>query len=132
MSLSALIDRFTNVKQTGPSRWLACCPAHDDKSPSLSLEDRNGYPLIHCFSGCEAADVLAAVGATWQDVMPPREGYFRPQTDKIQRAEQIHEHETFLLILKNMIERENYTPSERELDRARQYQRDLVAWRAVQ
>lgn len=33
--------------------WLACCPAHDDRHPSLSLEDgEDGKVLWHCHAGC--------------------------------------------------------------------------------
>lgn len=42
--------------------WIACCPAHDDKNPSLSLRDgEDGALLVHCFAGCEAKVVLAAL-----------------------------------------------------------------------
>ncbi|MEM9355837.1 MAG: toprim domain-containing protein [Pseudomonadota bacterium] len=40
---------------------MACCPAHDDSKPSLSIKDgRNGL-LLHCFAGCGYADVRAAL-----------------------------------------------------------------------
>ena len=39
--------------------WLACCPSHRDKTPSLSIVDgRCGRPIVHCFAGCEWRDVL--------------------------------------------------------------------------
>jgi len=42
--------------------WLACCPAHDDHNPSLSLADgNNGRLLVHCYAGCDARAVLAAL-----------------------------------------------------------------------
>ena len=131
MAISAILDRFEHLKQTGPSRWLARCPAHDDKSPSLSIEDRNGFPLLHCFAGCEASAVLAAVGATWAEIMPEREGYQAAQRDKVAQAEAIHERETFLAILAHMVDAEDYVPTERELDKARRYQQDLLRWRVI-
>jgi len=46
--------------------WLARCPAHDDRTPSLSIIDgRCGRPIFHCFAGCDWRDVsdrLAAMG----------------------------------------------------------------------
>ena len=30
--------------------------------------------LVHCFAGCGAADVIAAVGLDMADLFPPREG----------------------------------------------------------
>jgi putative DNA primase/helicase len=41
------------------SQWLARCPAHSDKRPSLALRDGDeGRLLVHCFAGCEARFVL--------------------------------------------------------------------------
>jgi putative DNA primase/helicase len=38
------------------------CPAHDDTRPSLKLRDgENGRLLVHCYSGCAAEDILAAL-----------------------------------------------------------------------
>ena len=68
-----LLDRLEGVKRTGPSRWLARCSAHPDKSPSLTIcETDPGMTLIHCFAGCEPGDVLAAVGLTMSDLFPER------------------------------------------------------------
>ena len=42
--------------------YLACCPAHDDRNPSLSIKDGDsGKPLVHCFSGCTQKSVIAAL-----------------------------------------------------------------------
>lgn len=69
-----LLQRLDKVRRTGPGTWQACCPAHDDRSPSLTIrETDDGRVLFHCFSGCAADDVLAAVGLTFSDVFPPRD-----------------------------------------------------------
>ena len=50
------------------------CPAHEDRSPSLSVwPGRNGGVLIKCHTGCPTESVLAAVGLGWSDVCAPRE-----------------------------------------------------------
>ena len=42
--------------------WIACCPAHDDKSPSLSISDGdNGKPIVHCHAGCSQESVIEAL-----------------------------------------------------------------------
>jgi hypothetical protein len=56
----------------GEGRWIALCPAHDDKGPSLSIRDTGERILLHCFAGCDAEDVLAAVNMTWADLYPDR------------------------------------------------------------
>lgn len=73
MSAETLIARLEGVRQTGPGRWIARCPAHQDRSPSLSIrETDDGRILIHDFAGCGAADVLAAVGLCLADLFPDR------------------------------------------------------------
>jgi len=40
--------------------WFACCPAHDDREPSLAIRDGDdGRVLVHCHAGCEQRDVIA-------------------------------------------------------------------------
>jgi hypothetical protein len=61
------------VRKTGAGRWIARCPAHDDKSPSLAIRELDdGRTLVHCFSGCAAADVLNAVGLDFDALFPER------------------------------------------------------------
>lgn len=69
-----LLARLDKVKANGPGRWLACCPAHDDRSPSLAIrETEDGTILVKCFTGCPTADVLAAVGMDMHELFPKRE-----------------------------------------------------------
>ena len=72
---TALLDRLDGVRETGRGRWLARCPAHADRSPSLSItEGDDGRVLVHCFAGCGAAEIVAAVGLELSDLFPPRPG----------------------------------------------------------
>ena len=43
------------------SKGMACCPAHDDRTPSLGVSLGRGAILLHCFAGCDQASVLAAL-----------------------------------------------------------------------
>ena len=83
--ISTLLDRLGCVKQTGSSRWIARCPAHDDHSPSLSIRElADGRILIHDFAGCSATDVLTALGMQMTDLFPDRLGHhFRPTRSRI-------------------------------------------------
>lgn len=50
---------------------MARCPGHEDRSPSLSIRELDdGALLLHCFAGCQASDVLAAVGLEFRDLYP--------------------------------------------------------------
>lgn len=57
------------VRQSGPGKWQAQCPAHDDRNPSLSIAaGEGGRALIHCHAGCHAKDVAGALGLTMKDL----------------------------------------------------------------
>ena len=83
--MTTFLDRLDRVKQTGPNRWIARCPAHDDRSPSLSIRELgDGRVLIHDFGGCSATDVLAAVGLQMTDLFPePLDHRIRPNRSRI-------------------------------------------------
>lgn len=49
--------------------WMFQCPAHDDDKASLSVDEgQDGRPLFYCFAGCDATEVLKALGLSWSDV----------------------------------------------------------------
>ena len=48
--LSALVGRTTKLQRAG-REWKACCPFHNEKSPSFYVNDDKGF--YHCF-GCGA------------------------------------------------------------------------------
>lgn len=69
--INNLLGRLNKVKSTGRNTWLACCPSHDDRSPSLSIKEENdGHILLHCFAGCSAADIVDSVGIDIGDLFP--------------------------------------------------------------
>lgn len=72
MSVSVILDRLERVRKCGAG-WIAKCPAHEDRTASLSLCERDGRTLVHCFAGCRAADVLASVGLELADLFEKRD-----------------------------------------------------------
>lgn len=77
--VNAMLDRLHGVKPRGNGRWLARCPAHDDKTPSLSIgTGDNGAVLIRCWRGCSAHEIVTAVGLNLSDLFPPRESTGAP------------------------------------------------------
>ena len=73
MTIEALLSRLEGVRQTGARRWIARCASHDDRHPSLALHElEDGRVLLHCFAGCVAEDVLAAIGLTFEALFPQR------------------------------------------------------------
>ena len=66
-----LLDRLEKVRREREGQWNACCPAHQDRSPSLAVgETEDGRVLVHCHGGCPVEDVLAAVGLDMTDLYP--------------------------------------------------------------
>jgi putative DNA primase/helicase len=42
--------------------WMAACPAHTDRTPSLAIKDaRDGRVLVRCHAGCAQVDVIDAL-----------------------------------------------------------------------
>ncbi len=71
MNAETLLTHLDKVQNRGGSKWMACCPAHDDKSPSLAISElSDGRILLKCFAGCCTPDVLAAVGLCMSDLFP--------------------------------------------------------------
>jgi len=67
-----LLPRLESVRSTGKGRWLVCCPAHDDKTPSLAIRETDDRLLIHCFAGCSPHEVVNAVGLELSDLFPEK------------------------------------------------------------
>ena len=67
MTLDELLDMLPGARRNG-SGWQARCPAHDDKIPSLSVGEKDGKILLHCFTGCTAEAVVAALDLTMADL----------------------------------------------------------------
>ena len=73
MRAEAILSRLESVRSMGAGRWVARCPAHEDRRPSLSVRETDeGKVLVHCFAGCDSADVLAAVDLSLSDLFPEK------------------------------------------------------------
>lgn len=53
-----ICEKFSGYWKNG--KGMCCCPAHDDKTPSLGVSIGRNAVLFHCFAGCPQKDVLAA------------------------------------------------------------------------
>jgi hypothetical protein len=70
VTLESFLPLLGGVKQHG-GKVLALCPAHPDKSPSLSIrEGTDGRILLHDFAGCEPQAIVAALGLRLSDLFP--------------------------------------------------------------
>lgn len=77
--LDKVLNRLGKVKSAGADKWKACCPAHDDKHPSLAIsETSEGVVLLKCWAGCTTKEIVSAIGLELRDLFPgdkqPRRG----------------------------------------------------------
>jgi hypothetical protein len=72
------------------SDWMAKCPCHSDRDPSLSITDaKGGKVLVHCHAGCDQREVIAALRSlgVWEERRPERSVPDDPDPDALKRAE---------------------------------------------
>jgi hypothetical protein len=76
-----IIARTLGGRRAGGG-WIACCPAHEDRKPSLSITGaKGGKVLVRCHAGCEQARVVAALRSRglWIGNSPRRFTRFAPR-----------------------------------------------------
>lgn len=72
-NIENVLSRLDKVRGRN-GNWVACCPAHKDRSPSMTIrETPDGKILIHCFAGCSIGEIAAAMGINLSDLFPPRD-----------------------------------------------------------
>jgi len=71
-----VLSRVKGAKPNGTG-WSAHCPAHDDRTPSLSItQGDDGRVLLFCHAGCEHRAIAAALNIEERELFPPREGAY--------------------------------------------------------
>jgi hypothetical protein len=63
MTFDAFIARLDRARKSGDG-YVALCPAHPDKKPSLGVSRTADKILLHCYAGCRAETVVAKMGLT--------------------------------------------------------------------
>jgi len=66
MMFDEILERF-QAKRVGAG-YMAQCPAHEDRNPSLSIVEKAGRILLKCQAGCETREVLGSAGLTFEDL----------------------------------------------------------------
>ena len=83
-----VLDRFQNVVSNN-GKWVALCPAHKDRSPSLAINETDDRLLLHCFAGCETRHVAAAVGLDMSDLFHQKLTSIKLTEGKRKRYEEV-------------------------------------------
>lgn len=82
MQIEEFLGRLDGVKKNGIG-WTAKCPSHQDRQNSLSVGDGDKGIVLKCFAGCEAGDIVGAMGLAMKDLFPNEEkssSYYPPNT----------------------------------------------------
>lgn len=88
--LDKVLSCLDKVKPAGANKWKACCPAHDDKSPSLAIsETSSGVVLLKCFAGCTTSEIVSAVGLELRDLFPGKKKERHGPSNKAMEHEQL-------------------------------------------
>src|SRR5262245_44291980 len=88
MTAEAFLTKLTRVRRTRLG-WMAQCPAHRDRTPSLAISvGVGGRLLIYDYAGCRPAEVVRALGLTLGDLFAePSIGSPRPRPPRSPMAE---------------------------------------------
>jgi hypothetical protein len=73
MTIEDVLQRLDRVRKSGRG-WMARCPAHEDRSPSLSVRVADdGKLLLHDFGGCRLEDILSTLRLRPVDLFPEQD-----------------------------------------------------------
>jgi hypothetical protein len=70
----AVLPKLDGLRKTAADRWIAKCPAHEDRHPSLSIKAcEDGTLLMKCRSRqCDLRDIVHAIGLELRDLFARR------------------------------------------------------------
>ncbi len=73
MTTTEILSRLEAVKKIADCDWMARCPAHKDRSPSLKVtEGPDGRTLLKCFANCQTEHICAAINLKVSDLFPEK------------------------------------------------------------
>lgn len=88
INLEQLLLKLKCVRRSGRG-WIARCPSHDDRSPSLSItEARDGKLLLHCFAGCSVEAICQAIRINLSDLFADSKTARQPEPEIVRAANQ--------------------------------------------
>lgn len=97
--MNPVLANLQKFRANGSNSFTACCPAHEDKSPSLSIKvAEDGKTLLHCYAGCSVESIVSALGLRMCDLFPDSNDYDRKEWKRVKHRE-IYTHEKLILKL---------------------------------
>lgn len=133
MEVHHILDKLEKVRQVKPGQWVACCPAHDDSSPSLAIRDAGDKLLMRCYGGCTFPEIHEALGLTARDFFAdskaPKSGVPGVSRRQIVRDLAV-ELMTAYVVTRDRAEGKDITPEDADRERLAR-QRITKAWGAL-
>ena len=88
MTVEELLLRLKGVR-TVRNGWIARCPAHEDRSPSLSIcQGEQARTLLHCFAGCTLEAICTTLGIRVSELFASAGEKRRPAPPIVHQAQQ--------------------------------------------
>ncbi len=110
-NIDHVLAQLEGVKQIAVDQWISRCPAHHDKTPSLSIGiGGGGQVLLYCFAGCELDDIVASLGLDVSSLCPDKGKDASPEERRLRKLEaeqkkmqrEIREHSDRLAAIEKM------------------------------
>lgn len=79
------LSRLQGVRKHGESCRADCPNGHSSRGTLSIATGHDGRVLLHCFAGCESADIVAAVGMRLADLYPERVTRMTPEERRAAR-----------------------------------------------
>lgn len=88
MSIENVLVKLNGVKRKLPGRYVALCPVHNEKTPSLAITDAgDGKVLLHCFGcGAGAIEIINALGIDASEIFPQRDRFDCSPSEQLKPA----------------------------------------------
>ena len=118
MNTQGVLDRLEHVTG-GNGKWMALCPAHKDRSPSLAINESDDRLLLHCFAGCETKYVAAAIGLDMSDLFHQKLTSIKLLEGKRKRYEEVLLRERIQVAVIDSAEKNERSLTSKEKNRRR-------------
>ena len=69
VTIHEFLSRLQRVKKQKDG-WVASCPSHEDKTPSLSVKEGTDGIVLKCHAGCSVESIVAALHVELADLFP--------------------------------------------------------------
>lgn len=86
VNIQEILVRLERVRSSGDG-WMARCPAHADRNPSLSIHEHGGKILLHCFANCTTEAICAALNIEMGDLFSEQRSAGRTEPYIVRKLE---------------------------------------------